>query len=554
MRYLVTAEEMRRCDNNTQQIYQMDERILMERAALSVVEVLEEMKCVFSGVRVAILSGHGKNGGDGYAVARLLVQRGAEVYCVRPEEEHHDVDVTSLQRDIAEAYGVHVVALDEFDFRSVDAVVDAMFGIGCNRPLEGKYQEAVERVNAERERRKKLKSPLYVLAIDMPSGIHTDTGEVLGCAIEADATVTFNYEKLGLVFDPGCVYAGQVYIKDAGITPEGFQGEMPLAYTLDAFPSMEDADSERTANRGFQGVNRASQGANLLKSMEQYLPKRSAAGNKGTFGKALLVAGSQNISGAAILSGTSCLRMGAGMVRIFTAEENRRALQVTLPEALLDTYRTVSKGESVEDASVDFSQLHQQLDDAMKWSTVLCVGPGLGTGETAHEILTYIFEHYTHEMVLDADALNLISEDENLQTLAEQYQNPMIFTPHVGELSRLSGKSIRECKADLRSVAKSLADRYHAVVIAKDARSIVVHPDGDTYYVNTTGNSGMATAGSGDVLAGMVTALLAQKMDVEEAAVMGCFLHGLAGDQAAEVFGEYGMKAGDISAMLPSVF
>lgn len=374
-----------------------------------------------------------------------------------------------------------------------NVIVDALFGVGLSRPVEGIYAEAVEEMNVAEG---------FKLALDVPSGICSDTGRVLGCAFLADATITFGFCKRGLVMYPGTDYAGQVHIANVGIGPESFLGQSPEMYTYD--------------------------------SCEQHLPDRTSSGNKGTFGKALLVAGSNGMAGAAILAARAAYRTGAGMVKVITAEENRQILQQGIPEALYGSCR--------------------QLSESLEWADVIAVGPGIGREEQARECLKKVVEKSRKPLVLDADALNLLAE-ENGKALEEKLHTQgaegrvIILTPHVGELSRLLAKTIPECKKELPECGRELAERFHGVAVAKDARTIVCKEQGE-FYLNTTGNSGMATAGSGDVLTGVILGLLAQGMNASDAAVNGVYLHGRAGELAAKFHTEYGVMAGDIADCL----
>mgnify|MGYP002517253065 CR=1 FL=1 len=492
MKYLVTAQEMKQYDKNTIEYLGIPGPVLMERAALAAEDFIKErFNAVKDRTKVLIFAGMGNNGGDGLALARLLAADGytVSVKCVGDPEKA--TGQWKAQWQTLQHFPVKTDSNTQADEYNV--IVDALFGVGLSRPVEGSYAEAVEEMNAAKG---------FKLALDVPSGICSDTGRVLGCAFRADVTVTFGFCKRGLMMHPGAEYAGEVRTAGVGIGPESFLGQEPEMYTYE---------------KG-----------------SVHLTRRSAAGNKGTFGKALLVAGSNGMAGAAILAARAAYRTGAGMVKVITAEENRQIIQQGIPEALYGSCR--------------------QLAESLDWADVIAIGPGIGREEQALQCLKTVVERSRKPLVLDADALNLLAEDSG-KALAEKLRNQglesrvTLLTPHVGELSRLLQRTILECKEDLPTCAKILAERFHAIAVAKDARTVVCKEQG-ACYLNTTGNSGMATAGSGDVLTGVILGLLAQGAEAMDAATYGVYLHGMAGDLAAGLHTEYGVMAGDIADCL----
>ncbi len=496
MEYLVSASEMKAADSATIQHFGMPSNVLMERAALACAEVIRKREAHL-GRRTVIMAGSGNNGGDGLAVGRLLLQAGFQVDFVLVGEREKCSRQTRLQLEILENYGCQI--LKEVPKKEYDIVVDALFGIGLRSDLKGRYAEAVEEINAMNA---------FVLAVDMPSGIDADSGAVCGCAVRADVTVTFAWRKLGLVLYPGAAYAGEVITAQIGITQESFLGKLPRAFTYTQPPVT-------------------------------LLPARNATGNKGTFGKVLLFAGSKGMAGAAVLSALAVLHSGAGMVRILSGEENRQILQTCVPEAMLSVYDDTPEGQ------------RKALLEALSWADVVAAGPGLGTQEAAHRILTWMLEEIRSPLILDADAINILARDEELlQALCLRQRQQerhigLVLTPHPGELSRLSGLAIDEALQDPFAVCAKWAERFGAVCLCKGARTVVAEPAG-TFYVNTSGNSGMATAGSGDVLTGILAALLAQGMKPFEAACAGVYLHGCAGDAAAAQKNAYSLVARDL--------
>jgi len=485
MKYLVTSAEMKKYDNNTIEKIGIPGMVLMERAALSVMEQIQGGCMAQKGMaqRVLIMVGMGNNGGDGLAIARMLAEQDYQVtvWCVGDTSKASEQ--WKQQWEILRHFPVTISS--NVTEKEYDILVDALFGVGLSREVSGSYREAIYRFN-------QLSG--YKIALDVPSGLDADSGAVWGCAVKADVTVTFGFCKRGLVLYPGYEYAGKVITTDIGIGPHSFMGEEPGMFYYE-----EPVDS--------------------------LMPKRQTNGNKGTFGKLLVVAGSMNMAGAAILAAKSAYRIGAGMVKVITPAENRVILQETVPEALLGT--------------------PDDLEESLAWADVVLIGPGLGKSDKARWCLKTVLEQGQLPLVIDADGLNLLAEQKELRQILSQREGAVILTPHVGELSRLAGVGIPELKVDLAEWAMKTAAHFQAVVVAKDARTFVCK-ENNPICLNMRGNNGMATAGSGDVLAGIIAGLLAQKPEAFWAACVGVSVHGAAGDEAAQHLGEHGVMAGDI--------
>ena len=515
IRYAVSAAEMRRCDETTIEHFGVSQMVLMERAALSlcqrVIAVSEKRSRIF------IFCGSGNNGGDGIAAARLLFQEKFDVtvVCVNhgtgPGDGSKRSDACKRQLKSALKYGVKVVTFEEarkiFTLAKPDVIVDAMLGIGISRPIEGEYLAAVSLIN---------EIGAYVIAADIPTGLNADNGKVMGKAVLANETATFGFAKLGLIVGMGTRYCGDVRVFEVGITEDGFLSEYPRVAYLDGASSKED--------------------------IEEILPKRDPNGNKGSFGKALIIAGSSSVSGALMLSAESCLRSGAGMVKVFTDKNNLHAVQTLLPEAMSDVY---------DSSDFDSRKAFSKLDSSLNWCDVIVCGPGLGTGEIGKAIVFHVLKSSNRPLILDADALNIIAEDKEIRELAINYPGEKIMTPHLAEFSRLCGKTVPECREDILELPIELAKEFHASIICKDAKSVVT--DGENIALNLSGNDGMATAGSGDVLSGLLGALIAGYKDPFESAFAGAYLHGLAGDMARDRLGERVMTARDISEELRKI-
>lgn len=505
MRYVVTAEEMRRYDANTIEQIGIPGMVLMERAALAVRDTVltacDAIRPTAKKPSVLIMAGVGNNGGDGLALARLLANSHFEVtvWCVGSENKASGQ--WKSQRKILESYDV--CFCDIPTDKEYTILADALFGVGLSREVTGVYKEAIEHFNSLRG---------YKIALDVPSGICSDSGRVLGCAVHVDETVTFAFAKRGLYLHPGCEYVGKLTVADIGIDEHAFMGDSPKMFCMDR-PT-------------------------------EWLPARNAFGNKGTFGKVLLIVGSRGMAGAAILCARAAYRSGAGMVKVITDESNREVVQTSVPEAMYGCF--------------------DNLEESLKWADVVAIGPGIGKSPEAKKCLEAVVADCDMPLLIDADGLNLLADDKALMDrLAAQHNRPIIVTPHVGELSRLTGLSVACLKEELWKYGQEFAGKLHVIVVAKDARTFVC-AENKPIYMNIYGNSGMATAGSGDVLAGIIAGIMAQHVGWRKAlsgaqneegvldaafrmACAGVRLHAAAGDAVAREKGEYACMAGDLA-------
>ena len=478
MKLAVDGQQMKALDQRTVEKVGLPSLVLMERAALACVEVLKD----FPLESVLVVCGSGNNGADGIAIARLLHLAGRKAaYFLAGSGRMSEEMKTQLK--IAENCGTTRVQKPEWD--SYTTIVDAVIGIGLDREVRQEQGELFNRISGSSAR---------ILSVDIPSGIHSRPGQVMGTAGKADATVTFGYKKNGIVLYPGASYAGKVTVADIGI------------YGAEQLPR--------------QTV------MHLLTEEEMsWIPERPQGGNKGTFGKVLLLAGSKNMSGAAYLAAKAAFRTGCGMVRIATVPENREILQCMLPEAMLEN----GGAEAMEQVSA--------------WADVLAAGPGLGQSpEALQKLKALLAAAGGKPVVLDGDALNLLAKEPELKSYKT---GSWILTPHPGELGRLLGKGTEEVLADLPEAARQLAAAYGCIAVCKDAATVCALPDGQI-WVNTAGNDGMATAGSGDVLAGTAAGLLALGMEPERAAPAAVLLHGKAGDLLAKESGRAALMAGEL--------
>lgn len=485
MKYLVSSREMKQYDQNTIEKIGIPSMVLMERAALAFVTRLDKLGVDCQ--KPLVVCGRGNNGGDGYAIARLLWQRGAQVTVVSAGNAKESAENVA-QKKIWMAYGNKVLSeIPEGETYTV--LIDAIFGVGLSRNVEGEYGALIEQMNAMSGAK---------VAVDIASGISTDNGALLGSAFRADITITFAFAKVGSILWPGNEYSGQVFVEDIGIDEYSFLDRKP------AVASLEPTDLVQ-------------------------LPKRRGHSNKGDYGKVLVVAGSSGMSGAAFFCAKAAYATGAGLVRIYTAEENRTILQSQLPEAILTTY--AAKKPDIAG-----------LTEAMQWADIIVAGPGLTTSDAAKTMVHAILKNASVPVVLDADALNIIAGDTSLLL---RPHTELILTPHLGEMARLTGDSVSYIQNRLKEVAEEFARQYNVICVLKDEHTVISLPYGMT-YLNLSGNAGMATAGSGDVLSGVIAALAAQGMSVELSAAFGAYIHGLAGDAAAKEKGMRGLMASDI--------
>lgn len=500
MERILTPELMAAADLNCQNKY-LDGLILMERAALAAFDILMDQKNGFNLSRILILAGPGNNGADALCLGRLLYEIGidSDIYAIG--NLNKTTDSFKKQQQILKEYGKELInnIPDDMQVHEYTTIVDGLFGISLNRDIEGEFLKAVKYINACRE---SYGFMVKVLALDVPSGINGLTGKVMGEAVNADITVTFGYKKIGTLLYPGAQYCGELILKKIGIPesviPEkGYKGDFKRIYSYEP--------------------------------EEVRLPDRPAYSNKGTFGKVLLIAGNKDICGAAILSGLAAMRTGAGMLKIVTAQENRETICKIFPEAMISCYA----GELLPLSS---------LEKDLKWCDVLAIGPGIGTDATAHKLVEFAINQDQVPVVMDADALNILSE--HLELLNGHLQD-IVITPHVGEMSRLTGLGVGEITGHLLDTACDFAKNFDVTVVLKDARTVTSEPTGKC-YINLYGNSGMATAGSGDVLTGIIAALIAGGMQSRRAASLGVCLHAKAGDKALQELSKQELLARNI--------
>ncbi len=507
--HVVTAQEMQLLDRRTIEEFHIPAGSLMENAGLRVVEEIEKTWGPVKGKAVTIAAGKGNNGGDGLVAARLLLERSARVsvFLIAPPDKLTGETRVNLERFQKISGRVHILKEEttgelERDLSQSDLIIDALFGTGLSSPLEGLAAEVIVAINA---------SGKPVVAVDLPSGIHADTGRVMGLAVKAALTVTFALPKRGLLLYPGSDYTGRLKVVDIGI-PQALIRQIPAAvqWTTPA----EIADS---------------------------LIRRPMNAHKGTFGHVLVIAGSVGKGGAAVMASLSALRVGAGLVTLALPS----GLEGTLPDRP-NEIMTLPLPQT-DDRSIGKAALESLIKFAQD-KTVAAIGPGLSTHPETAQVVHGLITQLTIPMVIDADGLNNLVGHLDLLSRARA---PIVLTPHPGEMARLIGATVAEVQADRLGVAADFVRRHPVTLVLKGARTIIASKSGVS-TINSTGNPGMATAGTGDVLTGMIAGLIAQGHTPERAARLGVYLHGMAGDLAADEIGEVGLLAGDLIHRIPA--
>ena len=490
MIYLPTGEQMRRADLYTIEEIGVPSMVLMERAALEVVRCMEEEQLDFR--KVLVVCGSGNNGGDGYAIARLLHLKGHDVTIFFAGNSQKRSKENAQQAKIAAHYEIPVIT--NLGTEEYSVIIDALFGTGLKREITGHYREILCSVNQMTGEK---------VAVDLPSGIHDTTGAQMGIAFCADLTVAIAFPKRGLFLQEGNVCAGKILTGDIGISSETF--------------------SEGTVTFGYE-----------KQDLFLGFPKRKKNSHKGSYGKVLMIAGSKGMSGAAYLSAKAAYAVGAGLVQIYTHEENRVILQQLLPEAIITTYDTFDS---------------EQLEKLIQWADLIGIGCGLGKSDTAERVMQYTLKRALVPCVVDADGINILSKH---MEWIEETNALIVLTPHMKEMSRMLQCSVRELIEQRMEKLHAFVERYKVVCVLKDARTLVAKEHRNT-YLNLSGNAAMAKAGSGDVLAGVIVGILAQQCEPYTSACLGVFLHGLAGDMARDKKGAYSVLASDLVAEISSV-
>ncbi|HKB13793.1 MAG TPA: NAD(P)H-hydrate dehydratase [Vicinamibacterales bacterium] len=503
MRVLNSAQ-MREADRRTIEDVGIPSLVLMENAGRQAVAAMEAIYSDLFDRQVGVLCGRGNNGGDGFVIARTLLQRGVDVAVFLIGSVADVRGDARVNLEILGRLGLTVVEVAdsqawELHFSEVSdctLIVDAIFGTGLNAPVSGFIESVFADVNA---------SGIPVVSIDLPSGLSADSAEPIGPSIEAGLTITIAAPKLPLVLPPGELRSGDIVIADIGIPVE----------------VLEAVDGPR--------VDLLTRGA-----MRDLITPRSADSHKGDYGRVLVVAGSRGKTGAAHLSAVGALRSGAGLVTVATPASCQPVVAAMAPEYMTEALRETDQGIDPDEVDRVFAMARE----------VMAIGPGLGQAASTRQFVKQIVDRASMPLVVDADALNAFADAPDRLTGREG--RDVIITPHPGEMARLVGMSTHEVQASRVDIARNFAVSHRLFVVLKGHRTLIATPD-EKVFINPTGNPGMATGGTGDVLTGMIAAWLAQLLDAEAACKLAVYLHGLAGDLTEAAEGEVAMTSGDVA-------
>ena len=464
--------------------------VLMENAATEIVNIIKDI-----GNIITIFCGVGNNGGDGLAIARKLHLLGKDVEVILVGDRNKLTHDCSLNLQIVKNLNIPIINIKdncskEYIIEKVkcsDYIVDSIFGIGLNRDILGIYKDIIEIINEFSK---------FIVAVDIPSGMDADTGKELNISVKANLTCTVEVMKKGFMSTKAIDLTGDIKIINIGIPNY-----------------IKEQNSEKT----------------YILSKEKYkrmIPIRKKTGHKGNYGKILIVAGSEKYYGAAFITTEACVRTGSGLVTLLTHKEAFNALKSRFVEAMIQEYSSFQDIES------------------LKGFDVIACGPGLGKSENSKVILKKVIEKTNCKLVLDADALNIISENKELII---GLKGRTVITPHPGEMARLVGKSISEVETDRIGVAKEFAKKNNIIVLLKGYNTVIT--DGEAVFINKTGNSKMASGGMGDCLTGIIASFIGQKNNIMEAILLGAYVHGYIGDELSK--SNYIVNARDIIECLP---
>lgn len=508
---VVSAQQMREIEKQAIEVYGIPSLLLMENAALAVVQEIRQtvaQMALKESFKTIVLVGKGNNGGDGLALARHLMISGMDVTVfsfAKTEEFHGDAALNCrLYQNAGGRFfvieGEKQLRLTRLALHQADIIVDAIYGTGLRGALPSFVEEFVEEVN---------QTKAWVIAVDIPSGVEADNGKIYRSAIRAQTTVTFGLPKLGHFLGKGPEYAGRVIVDPISIPDKFLAQEEVSTFVL--------TDDE----------------------VHTFLPVRTLQGHKGTHGKGVLVAGSPGMIGAAILAGRSALRCGIGLLQIITPQRVASQIDLGLTEATV---------WPVEGENALGNQAWSVIEEKCRVAQALAIGPGLGQNPDFIPVLEEVLRTIELPVLLDADALNLVAQEPGILGW-RQGRGPLIMTPHPGEMARLCDCSVQEIEDNRLEIAVTKAVEWGAVLVLKGAVTVIASPDGRA-FLNPTGNPGLGTGGTGDVLTGSILAWLAQGVPPFEAACLGVYLHGKAADELAQDVGWSGFTATEVADQL----
>ena len=505
-----TAAEMRRLDEKTIKECGLPGVVLMENAGRGAAFLTADHFGSLAGRKASVVCGRGNNGGDGFVMARIFHGWGAQVRVFLLGDPDKVAGDALVNLNVARKMSLEIIEIKEeahlnrLDLSEAEVIVDAVFGTGLNSEVRGLYRGAIELIN---------QAGGFVAAVDIPSGVDADTGQILGEAVKADLTATFGLPKIGLLLPPGRELAGRLEIVDIGIPPH---------ILAEADPGKELL---------------------LEETLKGLLRPRRLQGHKGDYGHVLITAGSTGKTGAAALSALAAARTGAGLVTLAGPASLNPVLETLVTEVMTEPLPEEAPGYLSSEAAGRVLELAASR-------SVLALGPGLGTSPGAVGLVLNLVEKADLPLVVDADGLNALAGKTEVLKKAK---GDVVLTPHPGEMARLLGSSTAEIARDRLGAAETLARDNGVYVVLKGYRTVLAAPDG-RLWLNTTGGPHMASGGMGDVLTGIIAGLISQGLSALDAARLGVFVHGLAADLAAETSGPQGILASDLLSLLPGLW
>jgi len=506
---VLTSKEMREIDRKTIEEIGIPGPVLMENAGIRITGAILKRFPRITEEKVVIVAGKGNNGGDGFVVARHLFNRGARPNVLLLASKQELKGDAALNLGIAEKIGVEIAEVTKIEewkkhrigLFHASVIVDAIFGTGLLKPAEGLYATAIEDIN---------KAPGFKVAVDIPSGLSSDTHLLIGPAVKADLTVALAAPKIGHVLPPAEEYVGELVISDISIPPFLFEDEslkLEVIEKKDALP---------------------------------YVQKRKRDSHKGTYGHLFVLAGSLGKTGAAVMAAKAALRMGAGLVTVGTPQSClpviARSMMELMTEALPETPQ-----KTISEAALPM------VLNLLKGKDAVLIGPGISAHPSTAKLVVSLMPKIKVPAVIDADGLNILAENPDA---LKSFSCPAVLTPHPGEFARLIRRSTKDVLDNRLALAAEFADKYKVFLVLKGYRTLVATPRGKI-FINPTGNPGMATGGSGDVLSGMIASLIIQEKNILGATAAAVYLHGLSGDIGAKRIGERPLIAGDLIKYLP---
>lgn len=508
--YVVTASEMKKIDKDTIDKYGIPPSILMENAGTNTVSaILNEIGSV-AFKKIYVFCGDGNNGGDGFVIARHLKSEGAIVRIILCGDEKKLSSESKINLNAARNYGIDIFNISSLndlerisdDIITSDIIIDALIGTGLKSEVRDLTAKIIMYINNLGK---------YTVSVDIPSGIDSDTGNIMGVAVYANLTVTFGLPKIGITIYPGLEYVGKLIVADINFPPQLLSiPRKNILITSELIPPL--------------------------------LPYRHPNANKGHFGPILIIGGSRGMGGAVALTAKAALKTGAGIVMVAVPNNLHDSIKSSSDEVIVAPLKDTDEGFISADN-------YERIIELSEKAKIVVIGPGLGRKKETQTLVLKLTQALDKPLIIDADGINAISEDKKY---LKNIKKDVIITPHLGEMARLTGITIEEIIKDKIKVIKDFIREYKINVLLKDGRSILGSVD-DNIYINTTGNSGMASPGMGDVLAGIIAALAAHNMSLQQAAIVGNYIHGMAGDLSLDEISEEGIIAGELINKIPVV-